>query len=132
MDPITTAILAAVAAGAVAGLTKTGEQAIIDAYTAIKDALARKFGADSKVVQAIKSVEEDQQSKGAPVVLQEQVAKVKADQDTELLKLAETLLDKIKAQPGGAQIIQQANGSYIAQASGGSTASVNVNQPKPG
>lgn len=32
MDPITIAILAAIAAGAIAGATKIGEQIIVDAY----------------------------------------------------------------------------------------------------
>ncbi len=130
MDPITTAILAAIAAGAVAGAAKVGEQAIVDAYTGLKELLKRKFGAKSEVVKAVKALETKPDSAARKDVVKEEVAAAKADQDPELLQAAQALLDKIGARPGGVQIIQQATGSYIAQASGGSTAGVNVNAPK--
>ena len=54
-----------------------------------------------------------------------------AEQDPDIVKAAQELLDQLKAQPGGEQHVQQiASGNYIAQASHGGTASVNVNQPK--
>ncbi len=130
MDPISTAILAAIAAGAVAGATKVGEQAIVDAYTGLKELLKRKFGAKSEVVKAVKALEAKPDSAARKGVVNEEVAAAKADQDPELLQAAQALLDRIGAKPGGMQVIQQATGSYIAQASGGSSASVNVNTPK--
>jgi hypothetical protein len=129
MDPITTAILAAAVAGAVSGTSNVAERAIGEAYDALKGLIKSKFGADSKLARAVQDVEDDPQSKGAPIVLEEQVAKAKASEDPELARLAQTLLDAVKAQPGGAQIVQQATGSHIAQAAGGSTATVNVNTP---
>ena len=81
--------------------------------------------------KAVEGVEAKPDSAGRKATLEEEVASAKADQDAELLKAAQALLEKLNAQPGGAQIIQQATGSYIAQASGGSTATVNVNVPKP-
>jgi hypothetical protein len=53
----------------------------------------------------------------------------KADQDPELRQAAQALLEQIKKQPGGEQHIQQAIGSFIAQADRSSTATVNVNHP---
>jgi hypothetical protein len=47
MEPVTTAILSALAAGAAAGATETGKKLVVDAYQGIKDLLSRKFGADS-------------------------------------------------------------------------------------
>ena len=126
MDPITAAIVAAIAAGT----AKVAEQAIVDAYAGLKELLRRKFGAKSEVVKAVKALEAKPDSAARKDVVKEEVAAAKADQDPELLQAAHALLDKIGAQPGGVQVIQQATGSYIAQASGGSTASVNVNTPK--
>lgn len=126
MDPITTAIIAAVAAG----VTKVGPQAIADAYTALKDLLKSKFGVHSDVFKSVDDLEAKPDSAGRKATLQEEVAAAKADQDPDIRKAAQELLDKISAQPGGGQHIQQAIGSYIAQADRNSTASVNVNQPK--
>ncbi len=127
MDPITTAIIA----GAAAGATKVATQAVADAYNALKELLKKKLGAQSEVVKAVENVEAKPDSAGRKETLKEEVTAAKADQDAELVKVAQALLDKLNAQPGGAQMIQQATGSYIAQASGGSTATVSVNVPKP-
>lgn len=129
MDPITLAVVSAIAAGAITGVTKVGEQAIIDAYNTLKDLLKKKFGGDSKVMQAVKSIEEDPQSKGAPIVLQEQVVKAKADQDSELQEAAKVLLEKVKQEPGGEQIVQNAIGDYNVQVAGSGNV-VNVDRPK--
>ncbi len=130
MDPITMAIVAAVTTGVAGGAGKLAEKAVVDAYTSLKDLLLQKFGADSKVVKAAQDVEENPQSKSRPATLNEEISTAKADQDPELLSAARALLDLVKAQPGGSQIVQQATGSNIAQAADGSSASVNVNSPK--
>ena len=127
MDPITLAIVAAVTAG----VTKVGEQVIVDAYAALKAVLQRKFGAQSEVAKAVEGVEARPDSQSRKGTLQEEVAASRADQDPEVLAAAQALLEKIKAQPNGARIVQRATGNYIAQAGDHSTATVNVNQPKP-
>ena len=43
MEPITTAILAALAAGAAGGATETGKEIIVDTYAALKALLKKKF-----------------------------------------------------------------------------------------
>jgi hypothetical protein len=130
MDPITVAIVAALAAGVTGGATRVAQQAIVDAYGALKDALKKKFGDRSEVVKSVESLEAKPDSNARKELLTEEVAAAKADQDSDILKAAQDLLTKISIQPGGEQHIQQATGSYIAQADRNSTASVNVNKPK--
>src|SRR5574341_224867 len=109
MDPITSAIVAAVAAGA----AKVGGQIVVDAYNGLKELIRHKFGAGSKVAQAVDEVEANPESKTRPGVLNEEVVAAKAHEDQELLAAAQALLDKLGAQPGGAQVIQTATGSHI-------------------
>ena len=125
MDPITAAIIAGLAVGA----TKVSTGMVTDAYEALKDAIRRKFGGESDVARAVDGLEAKPESVGKRTVLQEEVAAAKVDQDPDILKAAQALLDQIKAQPGGEQHIQQAIGSYIAQADRGGNATVKVNQP---
>lgn len=130
MDPITTAIVAAIAAGAASGATEVGKKTIVDAYGALKAFLTKKFGADGDLVDAIDKLEKKPGSAGRKEMLKEEVAAAEADQDPEVLAAAQALLDKIMAQPGGEQHVQTAIGSYIAQADRGGTATVKVNHPK--
>ena len=130
MDPVTTAILAALAAGAISGVTEMSKTAITDAYQKLKGLLVNKFGATSKVVTAVDELEEEHDSKGRQLTLQEQIAKVKADQDQELVQAAQVLLRELRSQPGGEQRIQSIVGNYNAQVYGSGSASVNVNHPK--
>src|SRR5215469_11569836 len=127
MDPITAAIIAALTAGALSGLTDTSRKLIADAYTGLKSLLLKKFGGQSPVVQSVTNLEARPESPNRQGVVQEEVQAAKADQDPDLLQAAQSLLEEIKAQPGGEQHIQNAIGSYIAQADHGSTATVNVN-----
>jgi hypothetical protein len=130
MDPVTTAILAALSAGAIGGITEMSKTAIMDAYQKLKGLLVNKFGAKSKIVTAVDDLEEERDSKGRQLTLQEQLAKVKADQDQELVQAAQVLLRELRSQPGGEQYIQSIVGNYNAQVYGSGSASVNVNRPK--
>lgn len=132
MDPITTAIVAALSAGAISGMTEVGKTAITDAYQKLKGLLAHKFGNQSKVMKAIDDLEEEQDSKGRQLTLQEQLAKSKADQDQELVQTAQLLLHALQSQPGGAGHIQSIVGNYNAMVSGSGTATVNVNHAQGG
>jgi hypothetical protein len=129
MDPITTAILAAISAGAIAGVTKAGEQAIVDAYGKLKELLGKKFGAKSKVVKAVKDLEANPNSEARKAVIREEVATAKADHDKDLLQAAQSLLKSVKALPGGTQIIQTAMGDQNIQIAGDGNV-VNMNTPK--
>src|SRR6185295_17384311 len=124
-----TAIVAAITAGAASGATKVAEQAISDGYNKLKELLGRKFGAKSKVVKAVKELEANPKSAARKEVVKEEVAAAKADQDQELLQIAQSLLKNIKSLPGGTQIIQTAMGDQNIQIAGDSN-TVNVGNPK--
>ena len=129
MDPITTAIIAALGAGAISGATKAGEQVVVDAYAKLKEMLGKKFGSKSKVVKAVKELEANPKSAARKEVVKEEVAAAKADRDPELVLVAQSLLKNLKALPGGTQIIQTAMGDQNIQIAGDSN-TVNVGTPK--
>ena len=106
MDPITTAIVAALAAGALKAAGSVGEKAISDGYAALKAILVRKFGQQSEVVKAVEGVEARPASPGRGQTLQEEVTAAKLAQDNEILQAAQALQERVRSQPGGAQIIQ--------------------------
>ncbi len=126
MEPVTTVILSALAAGAAAGVTEVGTKLVVDGYEALKAALKASFGADSDLADAVAGLEKNPDSDGRKQTLHEEIVAAKADEDPELVGLARALLDRIESRPGGAQHIQNAVGSYIAQADRGSTATVTV------
>ena len=126
MEPFTTSILSALVAGAAAGATEAGTKLVVDGYGALKAALRAKFGADSDLADAVAGLEKHPESDGRKQILDEEIVAAKAGEDPELVALARALLDRIESQPGGAQHIQKAVGSYIAQADRGGTATVTV------
>jgi hypothetical protein len=130
MDPITTAILAAITAGVAPGLTEVSKKAIVGAYDGLKALIRRKFGDESELAEAVDKLEQRPESAGRKETLKEEVEAANAEKAPEILAAAQALLEKIQAQPGGEQHIQTAIGSYIAQADRGGTASVNVTHPK--
>ena len=130
MEPVTTAIVAAVSAGVAEGTKEVVGKAISDTYNKLKSVLQEKLGAASDLVEAVDRLEKKPDSSVRVQVVQEEVVASRANEIPEVLKAANTLLDQIKDQPGGEQHIQTAIGSYIAIADRGSTASVNVNMPK--
>jgi hypothetical protein len=126
MDPITTALVAAATAGATAGLTDTAKAAIGDAYTGLKALIKDAFGAGNSVTEAAERLEAKPDSEGRKLEVAEAVAESKAAERADIVAAADALLAKLKETPAGAQHIQSAVGSYIAQAAGGSTATVSV------
>jgi hypothetical protein len=118
MDPITTAIVAALSSGVLGGLTEASKTAITDAYGKLKMLLTKKFGGESEVIHAVNEVEAKPNSAGRKAMLQEEIAAVKADQDQEILLLAQTLLAQVATQPGGKEYVQKAMGDYNIQVQG--------------
>ena len=125
MDIITTAIIAAIA-----GLSK---DAINDSYKALKSALKKKFGSNSDVVDAVEGLEKKPDSKGRRATLQEEIENSKVNGDSEIVQLAQDLLNKLQEQPQGQQVIQQtvSNVKYAAT-SGTGTASISNIQEDSG
>ena len=144
MDPVTTAIIAAITAGmvsaasdigkqSVADVYSAGKQAITDSYNGLKALLKRKFGEQSEVMKSVESLEAEPELNFKKEALKHYLTKAKANEDEELKKAAEDLLALIKKLPQGEQLVQTtqtAIGSNIAQAAGGSTATVTVNKPE--
>src|SRR5690242_5650149 len=104
MDPITAAIVAALAAGATAGISDVGKQALVEAYSGLKTLLKKKFGSEGEVIKSVERLEAKPESIGRQETLKEDMASVNVDQDPELLQAAQVLLSQVRAQPQGASI----------------------------
>ena len=123
MDPLTTAIVAALASD----LTKT---AIKNSYNALKNALKKKFGSESDLVEAVNGLEKKPDSEGRKATLQEEVENAKVNDDPEIIQLAQDLLAQLKEQPGGQQVITQtiSNVKYAATSGKGTASISNVTE----
>ncbi len=91
MDPITAAIVAAISSG----MAEVGKESVLDAYKALKTLLSRKFGSHSQVIKAVEDLEHNPASQARTAVLQEEVAKAKADQDPDLRRAAYNLYQQV-------------------------------------
>ena len=130
MDPFTAAIVAAVTAGLTQGATAVGKTVLLDGYQRLKAVLAERFGQGSEVVAAVRGVEERPDSPARRAVLEEEAQRSGAAADEELLGVARDLLARFQQDPDVAASVQQAVGSYIAQADRHGHAEVNVNRPE--
>jgi hypothetical protein len=126
MDPLSTAIVAAITAGAATGTTDIAKSTIVDSYGALKALIIKRLGGKSEVVDAIEKLEAKPDSPARRETLAEEVNAAKAGEEPDLLAAAGSLIEMIKALPNGEQHIHQARGIGIAQASGGSSATVNI------
>ena len=122
MDPITTAIVTATAA--------VGSSAIKDTYSALKALLKKKFGEKSDLVEAVNKLEAKPQSNGRKTIVQEEVETAKANDDPEIVQLAQSLLEKLKEHPEGKQVINQtvSNVKYAATSGSGPATISNINE----
>jgi len=92
MDPLTV-ILTAVVSGAAAAATDLASQAVKDGYAAIKNLIASKFGKQPNVEGALNGVEGNPESEVWQAALKEELAKIKVEQDQQLVQQAQALLD---------------------------------------
>ncbi len=121
MDPITTAIVAALAAD----LSKSVIQA---SYKALKSALEKKTGSSSDLLDSIDQLEKSPNREDRQSTVGVEVGIAKVNDDPNLVKLAEDLLNQIKDQPSGEQIINKIMNAGNAYATGdGATAMGNLN-----
>ncbi len=122
MDPITTTIVAAIAA--------VSNSAIKDSYSALKTLLKKKFGEKSDLVEAVNKLEAKPQSEARKATVQEEVEAVKANDDPEIVQLAQSLLQKLKEHPEGQQVINQtiSNVKYAATSGTGTASISNINE----
>lgn len=129
MDPISAAIIAAVTAGLAQGAGDVAKQALVDGYKRLKGLLMERFGETSDVLKAVDGLETRADSAARRNVLVEEVQRSGADADEELAVVARDLLGRLQAEPALGATVQQAIGSYIAQADRQSNAEVKVNTP---
>jgi len=85
MEPILTAILSALVAGAAAKAKDVAGEAVANAYEGLKSLLIRKLGKSG----AVQSVEDEPQSQPASAALAEALAQQGLARDAELAALAE-------------------------------------------
>jgi hypothetical protein len=129
MDPVTTAILGAIAAGVLSGLNATVGKAVGDAYAGLKSLIARRAGR-ADVTDAIAALESKPDSAGRRATVEEEIAAAGLDRDDEVLAAARKLIEELGLGESTGQVTQQASGTGIAQAAYGSSASVQL--PPPG
>lgn len=100
MDPITI-ILTALVTGAAAGLKPTVEQVVKDAYAGIKGLIKQKYPRVS-----VDNLEDDPTSEARKGVVLEDLQKVKAGEDSELLLMAQAVLEAVRQHaPEAAQAV---------------------------
>jgi len=95
MDPVTL-VVSALIGGLTAGLTDTAKAATKDMYDALKARLMKKAETNEDAQDAIAKVEKQPESKARQELLKEELGKLSLDNDEELLKLAQSLLDALK------------------------------------
>lgn len=127
MDPISTAIIAAVTAGVIKGAGEAGQRVLVDAYKNLRNRISQAFGERSDLVHAIEIFEDRPESTARREVVVEEVARSGAERDQDLLAAARDLLARLEDIPEGRSSVQQAVGNHIAQADRGSHAEVHVN-----
>ncbi len=130
MDPVTTALVAALTSGAAAGLTDTAKTAITEAYQALKDLLRKKFGSESTLLQSVSVLEAKPTAVSRQQTLDEEIIDIHAHQDPDILHAAQQVLQQINASPEAQQHVQHVIGDYNAVVQGIGNATVNVNSPK--
>ncbi len=131
MYPVTVAIIAAVTAGVASGAGQVASQAMVDAYSALKEALKTRFAAHDDLTRAVDDVERHPQSMGYQRVLDEQITESGAGADPVVLESAQRLRDALGLSASGAGDRQTAIGADIAQADHASTAQVTHHAPPP-
>jgi hypothetical protein len=126
---VTNAITAALSTGAVAGATDTAKSAIADGYQGLKSLIKKKFGDHSGVAKAIDNLEEKPDSGVRRQMVLEEPQAINSTSDPELVSAAQSVFKLIQALLQGEKHIQISQGTSIAQADRGSTATVNISAP---
>ncbi len=111
MDPTTIIVTAIVGA-----LGKLSESVVKDTYEKLKSTLAKKYSKHSELADAVEKLEKKPDSVGRAQTLKEEIDAVKADQDPEVVKLAQALLDELNRlgiSSGSSTVVQQAGDNVI-------------------
>lgn len=107
MDPVTGAIVAALAAGVASGAGAVGKKVVVDAYEGLKTAIKKKVGAESDIAEAVEKLEQKPDSEGRKSMLQEEVGEANLGQDEELVKRAQELIAALKETAEGQRALSK-------------------------
>ena len=121
MDPITLILTALVA-----GTAKAAGDAVPDAYKGLKALIQKKLAGKPAAEMVLAEHEKDPETYAAP--LKKNLVEAGVDQDAEILKAAQELLEQLKPQeaaPGSINIGQNAKG-IIGQTVTGATITGNI------
>jgi hypothetical protein len=131
MDPLSL-IVAALAAGAAAAAKDTAGAAIRDSYQGLKELIQRKLAGNQAAVVVLEEHEKDPHTSEA--LLKKKLAEAAVDQDPEIQRSAETLLEQLKALPGTSQVITQSisNVKYAATSGSGDASIGPIHEQPPG
>lgn len=102
MDFITSALASAVGS--------LGLEGVKHAYTELKELLQGKFGEKSALVEAVRQLEQNPKSAARKAVVAEELVKVGADKDEEVLTAAKQLQELLKGVPPQVSVTQQVTG----------------------
>jgi hypothetical protein len=133
MDPITTAIVAALPALAIDMVPG----AVKDAYAGLKSLIARRFGATSAVAKSVEDLEANPKSQGRAMVLSEHVEKANATSDAEIMAAVGKLVDALaKERTAGTsnvhiQVTMSGGVAGIVGAHTASIGSMDIGSPTP-
>ena len=131
MDPLSL-IVAALATGAATAAKDTAGAAIKDGYQGLKALIQRKLAGNQAATVVLEEHEKDPDTFDAP--LKKKLAEAAVDQDPEILRAAETLLEQAKALPGATQVITQriSNVKYAATSGSGDASIGPIHEQPPG
>ncbi|MEA5509546.1 hypothetical protein VB715_07200 [Crocosphaera sp. UHCC 0190] len=107
MDPVSIILSALVAGGA-----KTAGDVAQDAYNGLKALIKRKFESQGKSDSATILDKYEQKPEKTKALLEDELTEVGADQDEEIIKAAQKLLEQLKPQ-------EAAEGKFNVKISGG-------------
>jgi hypothetical protein len=125
-------IVAAVLGGVAASAGKVASKAVEDAYGALKALLVRKLGDNADAVEALAKLEARPEREDRKATVAAELTEANVADDPDLLDAARRLQAALEQLPAESRAhVQHAVGSYIAQASGGSTATVNIGREPP-
>jgi hypothetical protein len=93
MEPFVASLVGALAAGAIAAAKDTATQVVKDAYGGV-----RQYITDQYAKVRLDDLEEEPQSKGQKLVIQEKLEKAGAENDPTLAELAATLVEALESQ----------------------------------
>jgi hypothetical protein len=103
MEPITTTIVTALAAGAAAAAKDTAGAAIKDAYQGLKSLIERRFAGKPKAEIVLAEHSKDPKTWKKP--MEDALVETEADKDKELVQKAESLLKLLADAKQGGQYV---------------------------